>query len=111
MAVLLYREGLEEQGRYSYQEYDCKCNQEVSDPEVDSDDYEVPEPDWERDGFGGEVLKEALDGCFGLRVLVLLVVFGLKIVREHLGCLRDESRDGPGSYSCGCRVLLSFPDR
>lgn len=107
----MYREGLEEQGRYSYQEYDCKCNQEVSDPEVDSDDYEVPEPDWERDGFGGEVLKEALDGCFGLRVLVLLVVFGLKIVREHLGCLRDESRDGPGSYSCGCRVLLSFPDR
>lgn len=46
MAVWLYGEGLEEQGRYSDQEYDCKCYQEVSDPKVDSDDYEVPEPDW-----------------------------------------------------------------
>ena len=43
--VLVCGEGLEEQGRYSDHEYNCECNQEVSDPQVDSNDYEVPEPD------------------------------------------------------------------
>ena len=43
--VLFLGEGLGKQGNYSDQEYNCECNQEVSDPQVDSDGYEVPEPD------------------------------------------------------------------